>query len=121
MYFVYALFTLRSTPESTIVGDFPPSSNVTGVRYFAAAVITILPTWVLPARYILSFCKNDFWKQIHIFLQQGICNNENQSLVYTKSSWAHSSSSLAVTQYDVNTPQEWLTKYDQYGYYINWS
>lgn len=34
--------------ESTIAGHFPPSSRVTGVRCFAAAVITILPTLALP-------------------------------------------------------------------------
>ena len=34
--------------ESTTTGDFPPSSSKTGVRCFAAAVITILPTLPLP-------------------------------------------------------------------------
>ena len=35
-------------PSPTMAGDFPPSSSVTGVRFSAAARITILPTRVEP-------------------------------------------------------------------------
>lgn len=34
--------------ESTIVGHFPPSSSVTGVKCFSAAAMTILATRGLP-------------------------------------------------------------------------
>lgn len=40
--------TLRLMFESTMTGDFPPSSKRTGVRCFAAAAITIRPTLPLP-------------------------------------------------------------------------
>jgi hypothetical protein len=43
-----------STEVSTMQGDFPPNSKITGVKYVAAAVITILPTVVDPAK-IKSF------------------------------------------------------------------
>lgn len=33
---------------SSTAGHFPPSSNVTGVRCSAAAIITALPTFALP-------------------------------------------------------------------------
>jgi len=36
--------------ESTMTGDFPPSSKITGVRCFAAAVITMRPTLPLPTQ-----------------------------------------------------------------------
>ena len=43
-------FTFKSMSESTITGDFPPSSNTTGVKCFAAADITIRPTFEFPAK-----------------------------------------------------------------------
>lgn len=43
------MFTRRSVLESTIAGHFPPSSRATGVRCFAAAAITMRPTFPLPA------------------------------------------------------------------------
>jgi hypothetical protein len=33
-----------------MMGHFPPSSKVTGVRNFAAAVATIFPTFGLPVK-----------------------------------------------------------------------
>lgn len=41
-------YTCKLMPESTITGDFPPSSKRTGVRCFAAAAITMRPTLPLP-------------------------------------------------------------------------
>jgi hypothetical protein len=34
--------------KKKITYDLPPNSSVTGVKCFAAAVMTILPTWPLP-------------------------------------------------------------------------
>jgi hypothetical protein len=40
--------TFRFTSESTTAGDLPPNSKATGVKCFAAAAITILPTLPFP-------------------------------------------------------------------------
>ena len=40
----------KSLPASTMTGDLPPSSSVTGVRFFAAACATIRPTAVEPVK-----------------------------------------------------------------------
>ncbi|WVZ22062.1 hypothetical protein V8G54_000606 [Vigna mungo] len=43
--------------ESSMAGHFPPNSRVTGVKFFAAADMTMLPTLGLPVKKILShFC-----------------------------------------------------------------
>lgn len=44
----YTCLSLELFSESKTAGHFPPSSRVTGVRCFAAAVITIRPTLELP-------------------------------------------------------------------------
>jgi hypothetical protein len=45
----HSLFnTFRFTSESTTAGDLPPNSKATGVKCFAAAAITILPTLPFP-------------------------------------------------------------------------
>ena len=46
--------TARSASAATIVGLFPPSSSVTGVRCFAAAAMTTLPTLVDPVKKMWS-------------------------------------------------------------------
>ncbi|CSE07652.1 Uncharacterised protein [Vibrio cholerae] len=38
----------RSASSAMITGDLPPNSNVTGVKFFAAACATNLPTAVEP-------------------------------------------------------------------------
>lgn len=48
-------FTFKSMSESTMIGDFPPSSKTTGVRCFAAAVKTIRPTFEFPAKEYYAF------------------------------------------------------------------
>ena len=48
------LLTFRSMSESTIIGDFPPSSKTTGVRCFAAAANTIRPTFEFPAKVLCA-------------------------------------------------------------------
>lgn len=45
-------FKSDSVKESRMTGHFPPSSRVTGVKCFAAAAMTILPTRGLPAEAI---------------------------------------------------------------------
>ena len=42
----------RLAVSSTIQGFFPPNSNVTGVRFSAAAFATIFPTGTLPVKKI---------------------------------------------------------------------
>lgn len=49
------LFTFKSMSESTMIGDFPPSSKTTGVRCFAAAAKTIRPTFEFPAKVHYEF------------------------------------------------------------------
>jgi len=38
--------------ESSMAGHFPPNSRVTGVKFFAAADMTMLPTLGLPENFI---------------------------------------------------------------------
>ena len=45
----YTLVLQVMGSESTIAGHLPPNSKVTGVKCLAAAVITMRPTWLLPA------------------------------------------------------------------------
>jgi len=44
------VLTCKSTSESITAGHFPPSSRTTGVRCFAAAVMTMRPTLGLPEK-----------------------------------------------------------------------
>ena len=46
--------TFRSAEASTIAGLLPPSSSTTGVRFFAAAAITIFPIGVPPVKKMWS-------------------------------------------------------------------
>jgi len=57
--------------ESTTTGDFPPSSSKTGVRCFAAAVITILPTFPLPNNTVTVYARKYVYnlnETIHLIL-----------------------------------------------------
>ena len=48
--------TSRSASSKTIFGDFPPSSNETRVRFFAADAAMRLPVSVAPVKATLSTC-----------------------------------------------------------------
>ena len=51
---LFATSAMSVTVLSMIVGDFPPNSRATGVKFAAAACNTTLPTRVLPVKNILS-------------------------------------------------------------------
>jgi len=56
--------------ESSMAGHFPPNSRVTGVKCFAAADITKLPTRELPENFRTSFTANLIWREK--FLNRGL-------------------------------------------------
>lgn len=64
-------FTFKSQElerESKTAGHFPPNSKVTGVRFLAAAVITIRATGALPfgERQIHKMCKKNSVESIYL-------------------------------------------------------
>ncbi len=47
---IFGAIESNAPSASTITGDLPPSSSVTGVRFFAAACATRRPTAVDPVK-----------------------------------------------------------------------
>lgn len=77
--------------ESTTTGFFPPSSRTTGVRCFAAAAITMRPTFPFPAQFkappsiMTQNIKQSYVNIIYIFLTGNHVNlirNRKRTLPY---------------------------------------